>query len=80
MRWYGNYLCNILRQRLQDYRPVREGSVEGACTLPRKKLRDRKLFISRKDTVRILVYSCAHAPIQWNFHHSENHMWKHSAQ
>jgi len=54
---------SILRQWLRDYRPAREGS---GLPLPRKKYNaiKVKLFTSRKDTVRNLAYSCAHAPAQ----------------
>jgi len=54
----GNYLRNILRQRLQDYRPAGEGS--------RKKYNaiQVKVFTSRKDTVWNLVYSYIHVPAQ----------------
>jgi len=54
-----NYLRNILRQQLRDYRPAVEGSGEKKYNAIQV-----KLFTSRKDTMHNLVYSCAHAPAQ----------------
>jgi len=51
-----NYLRNILRQQLRDYRTVEKGSGEAALTLPKKyNAMEVRLFTSHKDAVHNLM-------------------------
>jgi len=57
-----NYLRNILRQRLQYYRPAGEGPGEGACPLPRKNITRYKLNCLHHVRTQCTIW-CIHAPM-----------------
>jgi len=74
-----NYLCNILRQRLRDYRPTEEGSGKGAWPLPEKNMRYKLNYLHHVRTqcaIGAFKRPCARPvkfPPQWKPHVKEQH-------
>jgi len=57
-----NYLRNILRQRLRDYRPVGDGSGEGACSSSEKNITRYKSNYLHHVRTQCAIW-CIHAPM-----------------